>query len=116
EPTTEEIEAHFQAYKDKRPGEGDYGFGYLLPPRVQAEWLVLDQQAIANAITLDEVEVQARLLTHLEQNPEADEDQAYAMVRRQVQGEAVQEVMRLARQAIQLEVDAAQRALPTDGE
>lgn len=116
DPTDEEVAAHFQAYKDKRPGEGQYGFGYLLPARVKLEWLTLNHDEIAAGIDLDEVEVQARLLKYLDENPDADEEQAHQTISEQVRTEAVQEVMRLARQAIQLKVDESQRALPTNGE
>lgn len=46
DPTDAQLQAQFDAWKDVPPGEGDHGFGYRLPDRVSAEWLVIPESAI----------------------------------------------------------------------
>jgi hypothetical protein len=57
EPAESEIAGQYLKYQSTKPGTGEYGFGYLQPARVKFEWMVLDREAMMNAITLDEVEV-----------------------------------------------------------
>jgi hypothetical protein len=63
-PAREEatVREQFDRYKAVRPGEGEFGFGYLQPPRVKLEWLKIDRAAIERATKADPVEVQKRLL------------------------------------------------------
>jgi len=59
EPTELEIIAAFDEFKDVRRGEGRHGFGYLRPPAVRLEWLLIPRSGIADAVVLDPVEVNA---------------------------------------------------------
>ena len=49
-PTPEELQAHFDAWKDTVPGEGDHGFGYRLPDRATVEWLVIPRASVEAGI------------------------------------------------------------------
>jgi hypothetical protein len=57
EPDEDAIARQYEAYRDKKPGEGEYGFGYVQPPRVKIEYLELSRSAISASITLDPIEV-----------------------------------------------------------
>jgi hypothetical protein len=60
DPDAAALQDHFDLYKTVKPGEGEYGVGYLLPPRVKLEYLKLDRPAIEASITLDPIEVSKR--------------------------------------------------------
>lgn len=60
EPSADELKAHFERFKDLKPGEGEFGLGYRQPARVKLEWLKLDIKAISDAIPVDPIEVRAR--------------------------------------------------------
>lgn len=59
-PSTPEIESQFAKYRDVDRGEGDYGFGYRQPVGVKVEWITLNPGAIADAVTLDPIDVRKR--------------------------------------------------------
>lgn len=50
EPSTEELQAQLAKYGEKKPGEGESGFGYRLPDRVQVEWLEIPLAAVRSAV------------------------------------------------------------------
>lgn len=50
EPTTEELQAQLAKYGEKKPGEGDSGFGYRLPDRVQVEWIEIPLASVRAAV------------------------------------------------------------------
>ncbi|MEZ6233747.1 MAG: hypothetical protein R3B68_06120 [Phycisphaerales bacterium] len=50
EPTPEQLQAHFQRYRDAEPGSGENGIGYIQPPRARLAWLTLDRAAIVAAV------------------------------------------------------------------
>jgi hypothetical protein len=45
-PTEAQLQSQFDAWKATPPGEGDHGFGYRLPDRVSAEWLIVPASAV----------------------------------------------------------------------
>ncbi len=55
EPTSEQLAAHFQQFREVIPGEGDFGLGYRQPPRARLAWLTLDRAAIAAAVEQAEI-------------------------------------------------------------
>jgi len=57
EPTPEAIQAHYDAFRSVRPGEGEHGFGYIQPARVKLEWMQLPIEDIRKAIQLDPLDV-----------------------------------------------------------
>ncbi len=116
-PSDETLAAHLERFKDVRPTEGEYGIGYLLPPRVKLEWLVLDRAAISEAVRVDRVEVAERFMTR---NPGVQASgPEYEAVRAQIEdelrGEATDRIMAEADQAIRAEFARATRRLPTQG-
>ncbi|MDX2147999.1 MAG: hypothetical protein SFZ23_10795 [Planctomycetota bacterium] len=60
EPTPEQVQAHYEKYREAEPGSGELGFGYRQPPVVKVEYVVLDPAALSGTVTLDPVEVNAR--------------------------------------------------------
>jgi len=46
----EELQAHFERYRAVLPGEGDFGFGYLLDNAVRYEYLRINSAAIADSL------------------------------------------------------------------
>lgn len=46
----EAVRAHFETYRTVASGEGDFGFGYLLPDAVKYEWLRINVLAITESI------------------------------------------------------------------
>ena len=45
-PTEDALQAHLDAWGDTEPGQGDHGFGYRLPDRVELEWISIPDEAI----------------------------------------------------------------------
>jgi hypothetical protein len=114
EPTPEELEAHFEEFKDTPPGEGDYGIGYLLPPRVKLEWLKIDRAAVEQAVKLDPVEVSKRYMQlRLRYPGEFSEERA--AVEADMRREQVDRILQNAHAAINAEVLRATRRLDQDG-
>lgn len=62
EPDAEVLQALFERYRDAKPGEGEFGIGYTLPPRAALQWLVLDRAQIRDHIAQrdgDDIELDA---------------------------------------------------------
>ncbi len=64
EPTSEELAAQFEAYRDQLPGMGEHGFGYKQPDRVKLEYLTIPMHSAREAVRITEAET----LAHFEQN------------------------------------------------
>ena len=45
-PSDDALQAHLDAWGDTEPGQGDHGFGYRLPDRVELEWISVPNDAI----------------------------------------------------------------------
>ena len=108
EPDSAALEELLTKYKDTRPGEGEYGVGYLLPPRIKLEYLILDQEKIGANITPDLKEVRRRFNAL----PTKDQtfDLARAGIEQEIRKEVVERVMKLAGDLIRSRI-AAQRLL-----
>lgn len=119
DPDAAALQTHFDTYKTVKPGEGDYGVGYLLPARVKLEWMKLDRAAIEAVVTLDAVEVRKRYT----QGHGGGEGKKYAgefaaersNVERDMKNEIVDKAVQEAQIAIQTEVIKATRSLEADG-
>lgn len=59
-PSAEELQAQFEKGRSIDPATAADGVGYVLPPRVKVEWLVVDKAALATVVKLDDVEVNKR--------------------------------------------------------
>lgn len=118
EPTDEELLEHYQTYKDTRPGEGEYGVGYLLPPRVKLEWVTFEALPVLRAVTVDPVEVERLMLTRGD-DPELatlTEDNARRRIQSNLRDREFERVMRAVEQAVAGQVALAKRTLPEDGD
>lgn len=114
EPTPEELQAHFEEFKETRPGEGEYGIGYLLPARAKLEWLKLDRAAIEQAVKLDPVEVSKRHMQQRSRYP-GEFAEERAAVEADMRRELVDRAMQAAHSAIHAEVLSATRRLEQHG-
>jgi hypothetical protein len=114
DPTPEELHAHFETFKDTAPGEGEYGIGYLLPPRVRVEWLKVDRATIENAVQLDAVAVRRRHLENRSQFP-GEFAEERINVETQMRSELAARAMQTAHAAAQAHVLGATRRLEQQG-
>lgn len=122
EPTEEKLKELFEAYKDVRAGEGEFGFGYKLPPRVKIEYLTISKADVLAAITLDPVAVSK----HWQQNREtfkgefaAEKMNVENALREREAGEVMAEADRIYRAKVKittrrLETNAGIKKLPAD--
>ncbi|GAB4386399.1 MAG: hypothetical protein Kow0022_15250 [Phycisphaerales bacterium] len=92
EPTEEELNAHFERFRDLHPGEGELGIGYTLPPRVKLGWLMLDHQAMADSIRPDRIEVRKRYDQNRVKYPGTFEDER-PKIEREIVNEQVTDLM-----------------------
>ncbi|MFM9994543.1 MAG: hypothetical protein ACKVU4_01945 [Phycisphaerales bacterium] len=115
DPDEATLAAHVEKFKATKPGEGEFGVGYLLPERVRLEWLTLDAEAIEAAINPDPVAVNKRYLQDNKQKYKGDFAAERAGVVRDMKAERVAEVMQEAHRAIQAEVLKVTRRLEPDG-
>ena len=118
DPDATTLQAHFDKYKATKPGEGDYGVGYLLPPRIKLEWMKLDRKAIEDSVSVDPVEVRKRYNQgHTGDGATYPKD--FATERPNIEAAIVAEVADRALQeaqiAIQTEVLKATNRLEADG-
>src|SRR5690606_38206222 len=66
QPTEEELKAQFEKYKDVQAGMGEEGMGYLLPEKVQIEYIRVNVDKLKDRQTVtDDVAWQ-----HWKQNPQ----------------------------------------------
>lgn len=115
EPTEEELQAHFERFRDELPGSGEMGIGYTLPARVQLGWLVLDHDAMASVVTPDRVEVRKRYNQNRVKYPGSFEEER-ANVEKEFVDEQVADLMVDADRIIQGRLRAALTGVPrTDG-
>ncbi len=56
EPTPEQLREHFEKFRSLRIGEGEFGIGYKLPPRVKITWIEISPREIRNALTVSLIE------------------------------------------------------------
>jgi hypothetical protein len=110
-PTEAEILAHFDKHKSVEPGDGIFGFGYVLPTRVKLEWMTLDKTAIANAVTIDPVEANKAYLQDRKKYPGE-----YAAERERVAGDLrerkVADMLAVADRAVRNAIKAQLRDVP----
>lgn len=56
-PDDARIAAHFEKYKEVRPGTGEMGIGYLREPAVKVEWITVARQAVIDSMPADAIDV-----------------------------------------------------------
>ncbi|MEM1071830.1 MAG: hypothetical protein AAGB48_03860 [Planctomycetota bacterium] len=69
EPSEAEIALHYEQYADLNPIESEDGIGYLQPRRIKIEWMVLDRNAIDQAVTVPATEMSKHFLANRERFP-----------------------------------------------
>lgn len=119
DPDSAALQAHFDKYKTVKPGEGEFGVGYLLPDRVKLAWLYVDKNAVQQAIRPDPVEVRKRFLkAYPTGQPPAGTTAEAAMTNFEnaVRVEQTDKVMRVIDVAIKAEFEKATRKLDVVGE
>lgn len=119
EPDDAAIQAHFNKFKDTKPGEGPGGIGYLLPDRIKLAWMTVDRAAIATGVTPDVVEVRKRYLRKHPGGgtPTTDaERQELAQIENEVRVEETDRIVKAMDQAVRAEFERAVRKLESDGD
>ncbi len=87
EPTTEELQAHFDEYKAVDRAKDPTGVGYLMPDLADVEWITIDREAVEVRLTLDPIEVNRYWRQNRDRFPgeysanQADIEKAYRRVR-----------------------------------
>jgi hypothetical protein len=113
-PDDAALQAHVDRFKTVRPGEGEFGIGYLLPARLKLEWMTLDARAILDAIPADPVEVNKRFLQNRE-TYRGEFAAERARVEADYKNEKLNQVLTEAHRVIQAQVLQATRRLESDG-
>jgi len=114
EASEAELAAHFQRFKGTKPGEGEYGIGYLLPARIKLEMMTIDRSAIEKVVTLDPVEVLKRHRTNKEKY-KGDFGTDKARVESDMKAEVVERALADAQTVVQAEVLRVKRLLEDSG-
>lgn len=114
EPDDEALRAHYERFKDVRPGEGEYGIGYKDPQRVKLAWLTLDRGAILAAVEPDLIEVQKRWRQNKARYGE-DFDAARPAIENEIRRETADRILQEAQLVIEQEVLKTTRRLESDG-
>ncbi|MCA9312437.1 MAG: hypothetical protein KDA21_14585 [Phycisphaerales bacterium] len=55
--TSQQVEAHFETYKNVDAADNEFGIGYRMQPSVKVEWLKLERGPIQGEIKVDEIEL-----------------------------------------------------------
>lgn len=114
EPSEEELQAHFEKYRDEDPAFSDRRIGYRQPPRVQLEWLTIDRERVRQAVTVDPIEARKRWQTSRDRFPGEFSEEREA-IERELTNEAVNDAMRLADQVVRGRALQDMRGLADDG-
>jgi hypothetical protein len=116
-PSTAELQAQFEQFRDVNLGEGELGFGYRQPVGVKVEWITLDPRAITDAVTLDPIDVRKRFEANRDRYP-GDFASERANVRAELTAERVKTILADAEQEIRgrgLDDIGSSPANPTTG-
>lgn len=112
EPTSDDLQAHFETFREVAREEGDLGIGYVLGPRVRLEWLKIDRDNIRSAMYVSDIRAAAEYEANAAKYPgtPAEGVTAAANALRDLQTDAaVREAARLVRGEIRAKIDALGR-------
>ncbi|MGD9690703.1 MAG: hypothetical protein AB7K52_13550 [Phycisphaerales bacterium] len=112
DPPEAALQEHFDRYKDKTAGVDESPFGYMRPRRYKLEWITLERAAIENAVKIDAIDVQKKLLAG-EAKEITDAAARRSEIERRLKSDAVERVLSEARLAFKAEVLGATRSLAT---
>ncbi len=115
EPSEEEIQAHFDEYKDKQPNETDFGIGYLQPQQVKVEWLAIQRTAIEDVIEIDPVEASKHQQLNKERFPGAFSEER-PNIEADLKRQKAQRIIEQIENIVQAEMLSATRTLNRDGD
>lgn len=113
-PDDAALQAFMEKYKDVKPGEGEFGIGYLLPARVKLEYLTLDATKIGDKVVPDLKELLRRYNARTDK--EQSFDDARPQLEQQVRKETVDKVIAAAQAKIHARVAAVTSKLLDDGQ
>lgn len=117
-PSEEDLEAHFEAYKDVRASEDELGIGYLRPPALTVEWMTISRKAIEDGLTIDPIEANKFWREQRAQNPDiypADFAEARERVDSALRRRKAAEAMDAMDTVIRRELQDSWRGLESDG-
>lgn len=115
EPTEEQLQAHFEKYRTLIPGQEGLGFGYMMPPRVKLQWLMLDRQAISDAVSIPVLEVAKAHQANRTAYP-GELEAERARIENDLKKQRVDELIALAEATIRGEISRVLRPLEVDGD
>jgi hypothetical protein len=127
QPSAEELQAQLAKFGDKRPGEGENGFGYRLPDRIQAQWIEVSLASVRAAVeanaALDSLTLKKKFAenpakfgaTAVDGDPLASFAAYESTVRQKVLDELVTERMNQLTKFATDQVALSVRGLPKDG-
>lgn len=112
----EAVRAHFETYRTVASGEGEFGFGYLLPEAVKYEWLRVNSSAITETIEPEP----ADLLEYFRRNEGRYPGQQFEAARSRVRADYVNSIARQRIESITKEIQRerlrASQSLPRDSQ
>lgn len=115
EPTPEQLRAQFDAYKAVKQGEGEFGIGYLLPPRIKLEWIELSPRLMREVLTISLLDA----TKHWQQNRgrfPGEFEAERANVENELKTAELEKVFNTAESVVRAEILSAVRPLEQDGD
>ncbi len=114
EPSPADLQTHFERFCDLRPGEGEFGLGYKLPPRVKLEWIELNRPAMEEAVTISLIDADKFWKQNRDRFPGEFADERES-VEAELRKAEVDQVMKTAESVIRSAILTTLRPLETDG-
>jgi hypothetical protein len=116
EPSADEIQAHFEKYKDVDPGQGEYGLGYRFGPRFQLEWITLNRSVVDSMIKVSPVDVRKAFMQEYPGGTEEQFQAAKADIEARLHTAAVDKVMDDESATVKAEIAKAMRKVESSGQ
>lgn len=113
-PSDADVQAHYEKYREVEPGQGERGFGYVQPPRVKFEYIMLDRAAISNALVLDPIAVNKFYQQHRADYP-GEFAAEKPKIETRLREDATQDMLRQWDSVYKARVKAAGRSLASEG-
>lgn len=114
EPTEDELQAHFERYREVDASEDPYGIGYLLPPGAAFEWLTIARRDISDGVEVDPIEMRKFFERNTDRFGGAYAD-SRSMIRTELRDAEVQRVLGTVMEVARAEIFRAQSDLPKSG-
>ncbi len=120
EPTEEQLQSHFERFREVDPAEGEYGIGYVLPDRFKVEYLTIDYNSLLDQIEVTGLDARKWYREHPSEIPPLPETQeptpyedvaedCIAAVRRERAEQRVAEIVRMVKSRLLTAVQALPR-------